>query len=112
MIAAELYPQEWFKTHFTNRVCPKTELFDSGHPNYWQHEIDGCSVYFVSKNEDEYGLRSVIYCVIPHDVYSLILTIQNAELPPEEQPRNDLDPRTLFTFNERLLQDNEPHYIL
>lgn len=110
-IAAELIPQEWTKTQNISKICPHNNLIESGNPAYWQHEIYGCSVFFVSKHKDEYGFYSVIYCTIPDELYRTLLRIENEDLLPGERLHEDLSPNTIFTFDDQLLVGNQPTYI-
>lgn len=112
MAAGVLFPQEWVKTLNPNSGCPDNDLIESGNPNYWQHEIDGCSVFFVSKRKDSFGFYSIVYCYIPDSLYRELLDAENAKLPFGEPKHENLDPNTKFAFDEQLLNGNEPRYEL
>lgn len=105
-----LIPQEWTKTRDPRKLCPNNAMIWSANRGWLQHQVDGCSVYFVSNDVDDYGFYSVIYCHLNDDLYRRLLALENSRLRPGEAKHIDLNPNTMFGFDIGFLNGNVPRF--
>lgn len=113
MAAVEiLTPTEVIKTRNPSNLCPDNATIPSANHGWVQHQVDGCSVFFVSRNRGDDGLFTVVYCYMDDATYRRLLALENARLAPWEKKHADLNPNTTFGFDEDAALQIEERYDL